>query len=137
LLAGEPQQPDGDSTNGDARSRHEEPEGARQVHLERLPRHKAPSVLIDVESPETLERLERLDDVVFDAMTGDERALEEMSRLWPQLMEELGADKLEESREQYLRYALSIWETCLDDGLRDHDRALASLQVLSVLFGDA
>jgi hypothetical protein len=108
----------------------------RKVHLERLTSRQAPSVLMEVDSPELLERLEKLDDVVFDAIGGDERALEEMSRLWPQLLAELGPEKLEESREQYLRYSLAIWEGCLEDGLREPDRAVASLQVLSIIFGE-
>jgi hypothetical protein len=108
----------------------------RKVHLERLTNRQAPSVLMDVESPEMLERLEKLDDVVYDAIGGDARALEEMNRLWPQLVAELGPEKLEESREQYLRYSLSIWETCLEDGLREPERAIASLQVLSIIFGE-
>lgn len=91
---------------------------------------------MEVDSQEILDHLERLDDLVFDAMSGDERALEEMSRLWPQLLAKLGPDRLDESREQYLRHSLSVWETCLEDGLREPDRALASLQVLSILFGE-
>ena len=108
----------------------------RKVHLERLTNRQAPSVLMEVETPEMLERLEKLDDVVFDAIGGDARALDEMNRLWPQLVAELGPEKLEESREQYLRYSLSIWETCLEDGLREPERAIASLQVLSIIFGE-
>lgn len=142
LLTSAPQssdEPDNDSS--DEAGEHEIPlkeEAAakRQVHLGRLSIRQAPSVLMDVDGPQVLERLEKLDDVVFDAIAGDERALEEMSCLWPQLVAELGPDKLEESREHYLRYSLSIWESCLDDGLRDPLRAIASLHVLSILFSD-
>jgi GTPase-associated protein 1, N-terminal domain type 2 len=108
----------------------------RQLHMERLKHRQALSILMEIDSPETIERLEKLDDVVYDAMAGDTRALEEMARLWPQLVAELGAQKLEESREQYLRYSLSIWESCLEDGLREPERAIASLHVLSILFGE-
>jgi hypothetical protein len=122
-------------------SQHEIPlkadtELARQVHLRRRSTRQAPSVLMDVNAPHVLECLEKLDDMVFDAIAGDARALDEMSRLWPQLVAELGPDKLEESREHYLRYSLSIWESCLDDGLRDPHRAIASLHVLTILFSD-
>jgi hypothetical protein len=42
---------------------------------------------------------------------------------------------LEESREQYLRYALSIWEECVDaDGVRDAGRAMRAMDVLCLLF---
>jgi hypothetical protein len=93
-------------------------------------------VLVESDSVELQQRLELLDDAVYDAIAGDARALEELSRLWPSLIAEMGPDKLEESREQYLLYALSIWEGCIDNGLSDPERALASLQVLTILFGD-
>ncbi len=109
---------------------------ARKVPLDRRTPHQAPSALIDIDSPELLDRLEKLDDVVFDAISGDARALDEMRRVWPQLMTDVGPEKLEESREQYLRYALSIWEVCLEDGLREPERAISSLQVLSIIFGE-
>jgi hypothetical protein len=95
----------------------------------------SPSELLDVHSPEAVELLEKLDDCVFDAISGDQRALGEVIRLWPEVLQVLGPSKIEESREQYLRYALSIWESCLDEGLREPKRAVASLQVLNVLFG--
>ncbi|MEX2142757.1 MAG: hypothetical protein WD894_26110 [Pirellulales bacterium] len=140
LLAGQPHaeaEPESDD-DADTTGIYDETDhaAARKVHLQRLTYRQAPSVLIEVESSANLERLEKLDDVVFDAMAGDERALEEMNRLWPQLVTELGPDKLEESREQYLRYSLAIWESCLEDGLREPDRAIASLQVLSIIFGE-
>jgi hypothetical protein len=108
----------------------------RQGRLARRSDQHAPSALIEADSQELLDELERLDDVVFDAMSGDTRAIEEMGRMWPQLLAKLGPDRLDESREQYLRHSLSVWETCLESGLRDPDRALASLQVLSILFGE-
>jgi hypothetical protein len=109
---------------------------ARQVHIRACGRQPGQSTLMEVDSQEILDDLERLDDVVFDAMTGDERAIEEMGRMWPQLLAKLGPDRLDESREQYLRHSLSVWETCLENGLRDPERAQASLQVLSILFGE-
>ena len=42
---------------------------------------------------------------------------------------------LAESREQYLRYALSIWEDYVEkDGHRDPARAVQALDVLCLLF---
>lgn len=140
LLAEQPPaEGEGESADDTDSSRISEESGEiapRKVRPERRANRHAPSVVMGIESPENLERLEKLDDVVFDAMGGDARALEEMSRLWPQLVADLGPEKLEESREQYLRYSLSIWEGCLEDGLRDPDRAIASLQVLSIIFGE-
>jgi hypothetical protein len=108
----------------------------RDTHRRTANKKQSPAVLMEVDSPEVLAHLEKLDDVVFDAMAGDARALEEMSRLWPQLISKLGPDKLEESREQYLRCSLAVWENCLEDSLREPERALASLQVLAILFDE-
>ena len=45
---------------------------------------------------------------------------------------------LAESREQYLRYALSIWTECTQEGeIRNPTRAIQALDVLCLLFGDA
>jgi hypothetical protein len=100
-------------------------------------RHQqTPAALMQADSQEFLDDIERLDDIVFDAMSGNAGAIEEMGRIWPQLLAKLGPDKLDESREQYLRHSLSVWETCLESGLREPERALASLQVLSILFGE-
>jgi hypothetical protein len=42
---------------------------------------------------------------------------------------------LGESREQYLRYSLSIWEDYVEkDGMRDPARAVQALDVLCLLF---
>jgi hypothetical protein len=118
--------------------------GPKRAHFARSGRGQAASALMVADSQnnshnnsqELLDELERLDDVVFDAMTGDARAIEELSRMWPQLLAKLGAEKLDESREQYLRHSLTVWEACLENGLRDPDRAQASLQVLTILFGE-
>ena len=65
-------------------------------------------------------------------------SLEQLRTVWPRLLGELGDDDLAESREQYLRYALSIWTECVDAGaIRDPTRAIQVLDVLSLLFGEA
>jgi hypothetical protein len=91
--------------------------------------------LLACDSPDTLAQLELLDDAVFEAMSGNADALEDVERLWPRLVAELGAEKLEESREQYLRYSLSTWEQFLENGCAQPERAVAALHVLSVVFG--
>ncbi len=84
-----------------------------------------------------LEKLERLDDLVYEAISGQADSLEELRTVWPQILNELGDGLLVESREQYLRYALSIWEECADgDDIRNPARAIQALDVLSLLFGD-
>ena len=47
-----------------------------------------------------------------------------------------GDDLLVESRAQYLRYALSLWDGHpTPEGVRNADRAITALDVLSILFG--
>ena len=42
---------------------------------------------------------------------------------------------LAESREQYLRFALTIWESCVDDNnIRNPAKAVQALDVLCLLF---
>ena len=92
----------------------------------------------DPNSPEVLERLEYLDDLVYEAIGGQAELLGQLRAAWPKLANELGEELLAESREQYLRYALSIWEECAQaDGVRQPTRAIRALDVLCLLFGDA
>jgi hypothetical protein len=98
---------------------------------------EAPSKLLGPDTPEVLERLEMLDDVVFEAVSGSTTCLEQLEVLWPAVRAELGDALVAESREQYLRYALSIWEECLEpEGIRNPARAAAALDVLCILFDE-
>jgi hypothetical protein len=68
-------------------------------------------------------------------MAGKSGALDSLRWLWPRVREELGEELLAESSEQYLRYALSIWEQyAVTHEDRDPTRALQALDVLCVLF---
>lgn len=104
----------------------EEPMHAEALdHLaERLAQQPAP----------ILEMLERIDDLVFAAIAGDTGALAELEVLWPLTASELDADLVEQTREQYLRCALSLCgDTATGDRARP-ERALAAVDVLCVLF---
>lgn len=84
--------------------------------------------------PEVMEQLEHLDDVVFDAIAGNARAMEELQLLWPQLLGQLGEEILAESREQYLRWALASLESRLDPQADyNPDRALQVVEVMCLL----
>lgn len=83
--------------------------------------------------PEVLELLERIDDLVFTAISGDDRALTELEVLWPTVVAELDTELVEQSREQYLRCALSICGQCVE-GEHHPERAAAAIDVLCVLF---
>lgn len=100
-------------------------------------RPAAPSTALDPDAPEVLERLERLDDLVYEAMGGETTAMESLREYWPAIAAELGEELLAESREQYLRYAMTLWEGCIDpDGDRNPARAVHALDVLCLLFND-
>jgi len=99
------------------------------------PRTPGPAAVLEAHSPEVLEQLERLDDVVYEAINGRADALRELQRLWAEAVDRLGGDLLSESRAQYLRYALSLWDGHpTPDGVRNAERAVTALDVLSILF---
>jgi hypothetical protein len=94
-----------------------------------------PSHTLDHESPEVLEKLELLDDLVYDAISGRQGTLNQLQMAWPAIRVELGEQLLAESREQYLRYALVIWEKCVDENnIRNPFQAIQALDVLCLLF---
>ncbi len=82
-----------------------------------------------------MEKLELLDDLVYDAISGRPGALEQLQTAWPEIKTEFGDQLLAESREQYLRYALTIWEGCVEnDSIRNPTQAIQALDVLCLLF---
>jgi hypothetical protein len=98
---------------------------------------KRPSHSLHADSPEVVAQLESLDDAVFDAISGKPDALAALRWLWPQLKTRLGEALLAESREQYVRYALSVWHKADNpEGLRDPRCAVDALEVLCVLFDE-
>jgi hypothetical protein len=94
-----------------------------------------PSADLDPDDPEVLEKLEHLDDLVYDAIQGKSPAMDELATFWPTIRKELGDRLLAESREQYLRYAMAIWEEATDPAApRQPSRAVRALDVLCILF---
>jgi hypothetical protein len=101
---------------------------ARSSHLNALAEKLAE------QPPEVLELLERIDDLVFAAISGDGQALAELETLWPQTAAELDDELVEQSREQYLRCALSICSDFSENVVQGPERALSAVDVLCVLF---
>ena len=100
-------------------------------------RPAGPSQHFETNTREAQAKLEYLDDLVFEAIAGQQRALEELQTAWPALRAQLGDDLLAESREQYLRYSLQVWEGCVAaDGVRHASRAVQALDVLCLLFDE-
>lgn len=96
-----------------------------------------PSQSIGAQCPEAIETLELLDDTVFEAIAAKPGALEQLKRLWPDVLARVGPGLVEESREQYLRHALRVWKECIEgDQIHNPVVALAALEVISLLLGD-
>jgi hypothetical protein len=100
----------------------------RQAHLDQLADKLAE------QPPEVLELLERIDDLVFAAISGDARALSELEVLWPVAAADLDPELVEQSREQYLRCALAICSDFSGDDAQRPERAASAVDVLCVLF---
>ena len=96
-----------------------------------------PAQVVGAQCPEAIEKLELLDDTVFEAIAGRPGALDELRRLWPAVLAEVGPALVEESREQYLRHALGVWRQCVEgDQIRNPAVALATMEVICLLLAD-
>lgn len=96
-----------------------------------------PAQVVGAQCPEAIEKLELLDDTVFEAIAGKPGALEQLRELWPAVLAQVGPDLVEESREQYLRHALRVWRDCVDgDHINNPAVALATMEVVCLLFSD-
>ncbi len=86
-----------------------------------------------------IDLLEQLDDVIFDAIRGCTTSLAKAEQLWPKTVARLGWEAVEESREQYLRYALDVTHHGQDlsdptgHGRRSPEHCLAALDVIELL----
>jgi hypothetical protein len=95
----------------------------------------APSRELRSAEPAILAKLEELDVLVFDAISGKADALAKLRELWPKVRGALDRRLLSESLEQYVRYALELWLRNLrSESDVDPSRAVQSLDVLAVLF---
>lgn len=104
-------------------------------------RHRGPALALTssqqthtVTDPETIELLEQLDDAVYDCIHGAPNVMETIGTLWRKLSDRLRPDVLAAAREQYMRYAVTLWEACHDAAVRDPKKAMRALDVLTALF---
>ena len=114
------------STNASPQSARRLP--ARTVVVEIPPFHGTRAA--DPASPEMCDALESLDDAMFAAIDGDTCALAAARAQWENAVEVLHPALLEESRDQYLRYAL---ESLARLDVDEPRRPAASLPVLEVI----
>ena len=86
------------------------------------------------EESEVVQRLESLDDVIFPAIAGDAQALAQVEPAWRETVATLGPEVVQESRNEYLRYARTTWEF-LRNSTGNRHRLLAVLQIIALLSG--
>jgi len=101
-----------------------------------MPPEELPSHLLHPESEPVRLLLEELDDVIFSAVRGDAGALEQAHTLWPRVVSALGWKLVEESREQYLRFAIDVTTRFENNKLRRPEHAVAALEIISLLTKD-
>lgn len=80
-------------------------------------------------------RMEWLDDLMFAAIDGDPVALDHAADAWQKTREELGHDAVEESRQQYLRHARSVWHTLQAEPNHPPHKVFAAIEIISLLAG--
>ncbi|MGH7194039.1 MAG: hypothetical protein ACREJM_10975, partial [Candidatus Saccharimonadales bacterium] len=94
-----------------------------------------PSSALAAQCPQALETLELLDDLVFESIAGKPGAFDELKTLWPQALSLVGDVLIEESREQYLRHALRVWQECVEgDQIHNPTLAVSTMDVICLLF---
>jgi hypothetical protein len=87
-------------------------------------------------SPESLAKLEALDDVIFPAIEGDLAALSEAEQAWRTTLTEVGVSVIAESRCEYLRYARSTWHLLKSHAVGNPLRLFAVLKIIGLLVGE-
>jgi hypothetical protein len=96
--------------------------------------YDSPAYELGCRDPLLLEKLGELDDVVFEAIAGRAAAVDRLQVLWPEVLSLVGPDLAEESREAYLRHAMSKWRECAEaEEHRNPRLAVTLMDVLAIL----
>ena len=85
------------------------------------------------ESREAAELLESLDDAMFMAIAGEAAIVAAARLLWAEAMQRLPGELVEESREQYLRYAVEVTQHPPGDEPRDPAKSLIAIEMIELL----
>ena len=93
----------------------------------------APPGTLHPESREAAELLESLDDAMFMAIAGEAAIVAAARLLWAEAARSLPSELLEESREQYLRYALEVTQHLPGDEPRDPAKVLIAIEMIELL----
>ncbi|MGD9126649.1 MAG: hypothetical protein PVH19_04650 [Planctomycetia bacterium] len=91
---------------------------------------------VSSEDPIIQEKIEQMDELVFEVVGGNLQLLGELRTVWARLNRELPAEILEKCREHYLRRSLQFWQQASETGepIRDTRHAMLALDVLCLLF---
>lgn len=84
---------------------------------------------------QVIDQLELLDDTIFEALNGDVTALERSAGVWGSTLQNLGAEILEESRQQYLRQAETEWQRYRLQPSHSLPKVFTALEIISLLEG--
>jgi hypothetical protein len=79
------------------------------------------------------ERLEWLDDLMFAAIDGDPVALDHAADAWHKTRDELGDIATEESRQQYMRRAQTVWHDLRAQPNHPPHKVFAAIEIISLL----
>lgn len=82
---------------------------------------------------ESLERLERLDDTVFAALSGDAGALDAAADAWQEASEAIDPGLLDDTRRHYVRRARSRWQHAQQRPGEQLAVGFAALEILRLL----
>lgn len=99
----------------------------------RTSRHAAHRPAHDPDSPVVRDLLEDLDDVMFAAIAAHSGAVDRARVLWARAIAELGPDLLEESREQYLRFAAEMTRRFEAKEMRNPAAAVSAIEIIELL----
>ncbi len=88
---------------------------------------------LPTEHHDPIATLEWLDDLIFAAIEGDPVALDFAAEAWEKTQEELGATAVEESRQQYLRRAQSVWHSLRHEPNHPPHKVFAAIEIISLL----
>ncbi|HEX5470327.1 MAG TPA: hypothetical protein VFW73_00485 [Lacipirellulaceae bacterium] len=85
------------------------------------------------ESHDPIATLEWLDDLMFAAIDGDPVALDFAAEAWEKTQENLGPSAVEESRQQYLRRAQTVWQSLRHEPNHPPHKVFAAIEIISLL----
>jgi hypothetical protein len=97
------------------------------------PTPESPQFILEPDSREASELLESLDDAMFTAIAGEAGVVAAARELWVAAVSALPVELVEESREQYMRFAVDVTQRFECDEVRDPARVLIAVEIIELL----